>query len=89
MIGAINSTIMSRQHHELKTETSYYQAVEKGIKKFELRKNDRDFKLGDILTLRETVNGIYTGRSIPTLEIKYIFHGGSFGLDENHCIICW
>ena len=29
---------MSRQHHYLKCETEYYQAVEKGIKTFEVRK---------------------------------------------------
>ena len=39
---------MSRHHHHLKTETEYYQAVEQELKKFELRKNDRDFKIGDI-----------------------------------------
>lgn len=33
---------MSRKHHYLKTETEYYQAVEEGIKRFELRKNDRE-----------------------------------------------
>ena len=34
---------MSVQHHYLKTETPFWQAVEKGEKKFELRKNDRDY----------------------------------------------
>ena len=29
---------MTRQHHYLKTETEYYQAVEKELKKFELQK---------------------------------------------------
>jgi hypothetical protein len=80
---------MSRQHHELKTETEYYQAIENGIKKFELRKNDRNFQSYDLLTLRETVNGTYTGRRISRLEIAYIFHGGKYGLEDGYCIICW
>ena len=80
---------MSRQHHYLKTETEYYQAVEKELKKFELRKNDRDFKIGDMLYLEETVNGTYTGRKLAPKEIKYILLGGKYGLEEGHCIVCW
>jgi hypothetical protein len=78
---------MIRQHHELKTETQFYQAVEKGIKTFELRVNDRDFKVGDIVTLVEVVSGILTGRRLAGKEIKYILHGGQFGLPETHCIL--
>jgi hypothetical protein len=80
---------MSRQHHYLKTETVYYQAIEKGYKKFEYRKNDRDFKTHDILHLQETVNGEYTGRELPPLAIKYILYGGIYGLPEDYCIMNW
>ncbi len=80
---------MSRQHHYLKTETEYYQDIEEGLKKFELRKNDRDFKIGDFLILEETVNTIKTGRKMFQFEIKYILHGGKFGLQEGYCILCW
>lgn len=78
---------MSRQHHYLKTETAYYQAVEKGLKKFELRKNDRNFQVQDWLHLEETVDGTKTGRTLNPIEIKYIFHGGRFGLAEDYCIL--
>lgn len=80
---------MSRQHHYLKTETQYYQKVEKGIKTFELRKNDRDFKVGDVLHLEETINGEYTGRKWKPLEIRYILHGPAYGLAEGWCIMNW
>lgn len=80
---------MSRKHHYLKTETEYYQAVEEGIKRFELRKNDRDYQIGDMLYLEETVKGVYTGRRLPSVEIKYIFKGGKYGLKEGYCIINW
>jgi hypothetical protein len=80
---------MSRQHHYLKIETQYYQAIERGNKKFELRKNDRDFQVLDFIILQETVNGVYTGRELPQLEIKYILFGGKYGLAEDHCIINW
>ena len=80
---------MSRQHHYLKTETKEFQDIEKGIKKFEFRKNDRKFQIGDILHLEETVNGIYTNRKLEPIEIKYIFFGGKYGLSEDYCIINW
>lgn len=50
--------------HELKTWTSYYAAVESGKKTFEVRLNDRDFRVGDVLRLREwsVESGDYTGR---------------------------
>lgn len=80
---------MSRQHHYLKTETQYYQDIERGLKKFEFRKNDRDFKKHDILHLQESVNGILTGRELPPLEIQYILYGGEFGLPKDYCIINW
>ena len=37
--------------HNLKLHDKYYDAVKYGFKKFEIRKNDRDFRVGDILVL--------------------------------------
>ena len=39
--------------HKLKLNACYYDDSASGIKTFEIRKNDRDFKVGDILELRE------------------------------------
>lgn len=39
--------------HDLKTYPFYFNAVLVGMKKFEVRKNDRDFKIGDFLYLKE------------------------------------
>ena len=80
---------MSRQHHYLKTETQYYQAIEHGKKKFELRKNDRNFQIGDMIYLEEVVGVIKTGRILPQFEIQYIMYGGEFGLNKDYCIINW
>jgi len=35
--------------HVLKLNQRYFDAVKNGIKTFEVRKDDRDFKLGDTL----------------------------------------
>lgn len=41
------------QVHKLKTHPKYFQAVKKGIKTFECRYNDRNFKDTDTLILQE------------------------------------
>lgn len=43
--------------HELKTESKYFNAVCEGKKKFEVRKDDRPFNVGDTLKLIEYKNG--------------------------------
>ena len=80
---------MSNKYHYLKTEAEYFQAVKIGLKKFEIRKNDRDFQVGDVLFLQETVGGVYTGRRLAPRKIKYIFSACKYGLRKDHCILAW
>ncbi len=40
--------------HELKTDPAVFQASWDEKKMFEVRKNDRDFRVGDTLWIRET-----------------------------------
>ena len=62
---------MSRQHHYVKILTRYFMDVERGIKTFEIRFNDRNYKVGDFLHLQEFCGGEYTGRVIQK-EICYM-----------------
>lgn len=80
---------MSRQHHELKTETEFYQAIENGFKRFEARVNDRNFQVYDMVTLVETVNGIHTGRKLGPFEIAYVLRGPAYGIESGHCVFNW
>jgi len=50
--------------HNLKIWPEYYRKVANGKKTFEIRRNDRDFKTGDILVLKEwhPKKEEYTGR---------------------------
>jgi ASC-1-like (ASCH) protein len=59
--------------HELKIIEPYFTDVLKGIKTFEVRKNDRNFKVGDIVKLRkyDADTLLYSGEEI-LVEIKYI-----------------
>lgn len=38
--------------HELKLDTKYFDDVKSGNKNFEIRKNDRNFEVGDVLELK-------------------------------------
>ena len=59
--------------HELKTWPEYYQAVLDKKKTFEIRKNDRNFQVGDHLCLQEwnPETKDYTGRWLIR-EVTYI-----------------
>lgn len=48
--------------HELKILTEYLDAIDEGCKSFEIRKNDRDYKVGNFLLLKEYKEGRFTGR---------------------------
>ena len=80
--------------HTLKTWPSYFEAVKSGLKRFELRKNDRDFAVGDVLQLREFDPGKevtladwkHTGREFSCV-VTYIIHGGQWGIEQGHCVM--
>jgi len=55
----------------VKIKPCYYLAVENGVKPFEVRYNDRDYKVGDLLVLEEFADGEYTGRKMR-YEITYV-----------------
>jgi hypothetical protein len=65
--------------HELKTWHIYFQAIWDGLRLFEYRKNDRDYRVGDILWLREfdISNNKYTGREIKR-KVLYVFDDPGF-----------
>jgi hypothetical protein len=82
------------RHHKLKTLPTYFERVQLGQKTFEIRKNDRDFQVGDILELEYynpdepiCVGYNYINLSIIKAEVKYILNGGKFGLDAEYCIM--
>lgn len=59
--------------HELKILPKYFSEVYSGNKTFEVRKNDRNFKVGDMLILKEwdIENQKFTGNQVKR-KITYI-----------------
>jgi hypothetical protein len=76
------------KHHNLKTWPKHFDAVARGEKTFEARKNDRDFQVGDTLTLQRfnPKTQEFTGAEIDA-RVSHILHGGAFGIETGHCIL--
>ncbi len=78
---------LNEKTHELKILPQWFEDVVKGKKNFEIRKNDRDFKVGDKLLLKEYTYGRFTGREV-TKRVMYVYHGdGTYGLSPDYCIL--
>ena len=68
--------------HELKTYPKYFQETIEGNKPFEIRKNDRNFQVGDVLILKEWDNIKYSGREIGAV-VRYVLRD-FIGLQEGY-----
>ncbi len=78
--------------HNLKIWPEHFRPVVQGLKPWEIRKNDRDYQVGDGLCLREFnpqaglgVNQ-YTGEKVYR-RIVHIVHGPAPGLEKGYCIM--
>jgi hypothetical protein len=62
--------------HDLKCSIEYFEAIYNKSKQFELRKNDRDYAVGDYLFLREwdSKKQTYTGRTVGRF-VTYVLAG--------------
>lgn len=77
--------------HKLKLNSDYYDDSATGIKTFEIRKNDRNYQVGDVLELREWVwsaleeKGTYTGE-VHWKIITYILDDTEYLQDGYVCL---
>lgn len=71
--------------HELKITPLYFEKVESGLKKFEIRRNDRNFAEGDQLKLREFYDGVL-GTGIIQCDVGYVFTN-YVGLEDGYAIL--
>lgn len=60
-----------KKNHSIKVLPEYFKEIIKGKKSFEIRNNDRDYKVGDLIVLKEFDGTTYTGREVMA-EITYI-----------------
>ena len=74
--------------HELKCWPAYFAAVRSGAKRFELRKNDRGFALGDQLAIREwdPDTQAYTGQ-VEERQITFLLSEEDLGVIHGYVAI--
>ena len=79
------------QTHHLKTWPTFFDAIMRGEKLFEVRKDDRGFEVGDLLVLEEydPQTKTFSGRSM-THGVSYIMRATAdeiFGLKAGYVIM--
>ena len=82
----LTSKISPRQKHYLKIEPKHFIDVVAGKKTAEVRKNDRDFKNGDYLILKEYDKGIYSGSECVVM-VTHTLHGGQYGIEKGFVVL--
>lgn len=76
----------------LKTDPDPFLAVWTGVKRFEVRNDDRKFRVGDVLRLQEFQRqdtpggGVYSGASIDAI-VTFKLPGGKYGLPDGLCVL--
>ena len=72
------------RRHDIKVWPEFFEPLLTGEKTFELRKDDRGFRAGDVLVLREwsPKTKAYTGRSLTRL-VTYLI-SGAWGLERDY-----
>lgn len=77
-------------YHELKILPEHFYYVRERLKKAELRKNDRNFQVGDHLLLKEWDQDKGFSGEMHCVRISHILNGGSLyspGLEEGYVIL--
>jgi hypothetical protein len=74
--------------HHLKTWPEFYTAIAKNEKTFDIRRDDRGFKVGDFLMLCEYLvqSKTFTGH-IQFVEVTYILKGVQWGIMDGFAIL--
>lgn len=73
------------KEHAIKISATFFRDAASGRKNFELRKNDRGYKVGDIIRLEEYYLGVYTGRFCRKV-ITYMLEDYT-GLEDGYCVL--
>lgn len=77
--------------HILKTWPIYFDAVKRGEKTFEVRRDDRGFQKGDIVVLKrfDPTRAEILQENAPTMEFRigWILAGGQFGVEPGYVVM--
>jgi Domain of unknown function (DUF3850) len=71
---------------EIKILAEFYHLVSDGTKTFEVRFNDRDYQVGDVLVLKDWTGTEYTGHQC-TVQVTYVLQGGQYGIEAGYVVL--
>lgn len=80
---------MDRKFIEKKILSEYFVEIIKDNKRFEIRKDEDNVQVGDILILKEWNGKIFTGREIRKYVTYVLRNAREYGLQDGYCIIGW
>ncbi len=73
--------------HCLKTWPDLFKDIVSGIKTFDIRRNDRGFKVGDVLVMQEySPETMEYTKEMASFKVTYIIQG-VWGLPEDVCVM--
>lgn len=90
-LALVPRTVREPVRHELKTAPEFIPWVLEGLKTFEIRRDDRDYRVGDSLELKPWTaeKGFMLGLA-PVVYVRYILRDvPAFGLRRGFCIMSW
>lgn len=75
-------------NHELKIHEQFFEETRDGSMPFTVRRNDRNFQVGDLIVFREwyAVRQQFTGRAF-TKKITFALDGGRYGIEEKFVVL--
>ena len=74
-------------NHILKIKEVYYNHIVSGSKDWELRKDDRNYKIGDTLEFIIVENDVVIRITPVRFEIIYLFYPDELGIMNQFCIM--
>ena len=80
---------MDSKIHELRCDFELFPDCVEGRKRFDIRKNDRGFRVGDVLKMLQTNRhdrDSYTGHH-AFFSVDYIIQDSNYGLKDGYCVM--
>lgn len=83
-------------NHRLKIKPHWFDRLVEGSKTCEVRKDDRDYQIGDTITVGKCCRpshhgcsdyGICLISSTMTFQITHVLRGGQYGIESGWCVL--
>lgn len=78
--------------HKVKIKATYAERIKEGLKTFEVRKNDRDYQVGDYLEFKVLLNDSWTEKidhehKLTGTKWKIVYIHSGYGMEDDFVIL--